>query len=115
MTDAPGRATHYLVFDERCSRCARLAREITASSDGRLQAASLGDASFQKLLSRARSDWRWEPTMLRVQRDRVCIWTGIRMCVRLVMLFGLRRSLRVARLAHAAGVRLPLTRRVQAR
>lgn len=63
---------------------------------------------MQALLQRATSKWQWKPTLLEVNDDRVRVFTGFRMGLRLVTGLGPRRAWRVARLAWEAGALLSM-------
>jgi hypothetical protein len=91
----------YLLFDSGCSRCRNLAADVEREAGGLLAARSLDDASMRALLDRARPGWRWEPTLLVVEGDRVRAYTGAMLAGRLVAAAGPRRAARIARLAQA--------------
>ncbi|MCA1655660.1 MAG: hypothetical protein LC635_04285 [Pseudonocardiaceae bacterium] len=63
---------------------------------------SLHDSEVRELLNTGRPGWRWEPTLLTVDGERVRVSTGPAMVARLTAGLGLRRATRVARLARQA-------------
>jgi predicted DCC family thiol-disulfide oxidoreductase YuxK len=95
-----------LLFDSGCAVCTKLARAIERETEGWLAARSLHEPEVRALLDQARPGWRWEPTLLEVDGDRVRVSTGLVMRARLVLGLGPRRAWRVARLAHQAGMPL---------
>lgn len=99
----------YLLFDSGCASCTRLAQAIEREAGGWVRARSLRDAEIQALLGRARPGWTWEPTLLEVAGERVRVWTGFALRVRLVLGLGITRAWRIARLVHRMS--LGLTRK----
>jgi predicted DCC family thiol-disulfide oxidoreductase YuxK len=95
-----------LLFDSACSLCTQLARSIESETKSWLTARTLRDEKVQALLDRARPGWRWEPTLLEVDGDRVRAFTGFAMRARLFTGLGPRQAWRVAQLARRAGVPL---------
>lgn len=96
----------FLLFDSGCSLCTELAKAIERETDGRLKARSLREPEVKVLLDRAQPNWRWEPTLLEVDGERVRAFTGLAMRTRLLMKLGLKRTWRIAKLAHQAGMPL---------
>jgi hypothetical protein len=93
----------YLLFDGGCSVCAALAREVEALSGGRLGVRNLRDPEIQVLLNRARPGWRWEPMLLEIERERVRVFAGLAMRMRLLQILGPARALRVAQAVARMG------------
>jgi len=94
---------HYLLYDAGCSLCAALAREVEALSEGRLRVRSLREPEVQTLLDRVRPGWRWEPMLLEAEGERVRVYTGLAMRMRLVRILGPARAWRVAQLVARFG------------
>jgi len=94
----------FLLFDHHCMACSKLARDIEGIVDGKLVPASIHDPEMQRLLSRARPTWRMEPTLITVDDERIRVYTGMRMRLRLLPLLGLRRAGRVAWSVRQAGL-----------
>ncbi|GBC78604.1 hypothetical protein HRbin08_02100 [bacterium HR08] len=86
----------YLLYDSGCSVCAALAREVEALSAGRLGVRSLREPEVQAMLNRAKPGWRWEPMLLEIEGERIRVFTGLAMRMRLLQLLGPARALRVA-------------------
>ncbi len=96
----------FLLFDSGCSLCTELAHAIENETDGRLKARSLREPEVKALLDRARPGWRWEPTLLEVEGDRVRAFTGLTMRARLLTRLGLKRTWRIAKLVRQTDVPL---------
>ncbi|HLT10106.1 MAG TPA: twin-arginine translocation signal domain-containing protein [Micromonosporaceae bacterium] len=92
----------YLLCDSSCPVCSSLAADVEREAEGWLTVRSLHDQEIQRLLDRGRPNWRWEPTLLTVDGDRVQVSTGAVLAARLVAGVGLRRASRIARLAQRA-------------
>lgn len=90
------------MFDSGCQICSDLAEEVEREADGFLRVRSLRDSDIQDLLSKVRPEWRWEPTLLIVDGDRVRAATGTGLAVRLAVGVGPRRAARIARLVQRA-------------
>ncbi len=95
--------THYLLFDSQCLACSSLAQAIEGESQGWLAARSLHDAEMQGLLNRARPGWKWEPTLLEVDGERVRAFTGLALRRKMVLGLGPKRAWRVAQFITQTG------------
>lgn len=93
----------YLLFDSGCSTCTEIAQAVENETDGWLTARSLREAEVQEILSEARPDWKWEPTLLEIAGDKAIVFTGLSMKTRMLMGLGPRRATRVARIARQNG------------
>ena len=80
-----------------------MAREVEALSEGRLRVRSLREPEVQTLLDRVRPGWRWEPMLLEAEGERVRVYTGLAIRMRLVRILGPARALRVAQLVARFG------------
>jgi len=87
----------YLLFDSGCSLCTEVARRVEEAAGGWLEAWSLRDPEMRALLDRAKPGWKWEPTLVEVDRDEVRVYQGLGMRVRMVRGLGVRKSLAVAK------------------
>ncbi len=94
---------YWLLYDSGCSVCAALAREVETRSGGRLGVRSLREPEIQALLDRVRPGWRWEPMLLEIEGERIRVFTGLTMRLRLVQILGPARALRVARVVARHG------------
>ena len=88
----------YLLFDSGCSICAELAQAVEQATHGGLEARSLRDPAMQRLLAQARPHWRWQPTLLEVEGERVRAFTGLALGLRLMGVLGPRRAMSLAKL-----------------
>lgn len=95
--------THYLLFDSQCLSCSSLAQAIESESQGWLAARSLHEAEMQALLNRARPGWKWEPTLLEVDGERVRVFTGLALRRKMLLGLGPKRAWRVAQLITQTG------------
>ncbi len=93
----------YLLFDSGCTGCTGVARKVEEESEGEVAARSLCDPYAQKLLYRARPEWRWEPTLLEVRGGDARVFTGLSMKARLLAALGPRKAMRLARTVRAVG------------
>ena len=91
-----------VLFDGGCTLCTGLALDIERATHGWLTARSLRDPAMTALLDQARPGWRWEPTLVEVNGERVRVVTGIKMRSRLVVGLGPKRAVRVAQLVQQA-------------
>ena len=85
----------YLLFDSGCTMCVDVARAIEQTSNGWMQARSLSDPEMQALLVKARPNWKWEPTLLEVDGQKVKVFTGGRLRAKIGFGLGLRRAWRI--------------------
>lgn len=88
----------YLLFDSGCSQCTEIAQAVEQAAAGGLEARSLRDPAMQRLLAQACPHWRWQPTLLEVEGERVRAFTGLALGLRLMRVLGLRRARRPAKL-----------------
>jgi len=91
-------AQRYLLFNASCFACTGLARTIERESNGWLTTGGLQNPAMQALLTRARPEWRWEPTLVEIRGERVRAFTGLRLRTKLLTGLGPRRAARVAQL-----------------
>lgn len=94
----------YLLFDSGCSECTEIAQAVEQETEGWLTARSLHDPEVQELLSKARPDWTWEPTLLEVIGDKAIVSTGLNMKTRMLIGLGLRKAARVSKIARRGSV-----------
>jgi hypothetical protein len=86
---------NYLLFDSSCARCGNLARTVEKIGGGWLESRSLEDPHIQEMLSQARPGWDWKPMLVTVRRERVRVYSGIWMVLRLGVGLGPRKSFRI--------------------
>lgn len=99
-----------LAFSRQCPKCARLATRVEQIADGRLLAEPLNARAIEAARREVFGEQPpWTPTLLAFEDGRVRGWTGFRLQLRLALLLGPRRALRVLRMLRsptewAAGV-----------
>ncbi|MGQ9513048.1 hypothetical protein [Thermodesulfitimonas sp.] len=94
----------YLLFDAKCPVCNRLARTIEKEARGRVKVRSLYDREMQAVLNQVRPGWRWEPLLLEIKEERVRVYSGLSMRLRMAIVLGWRRTYRVVQILREAGV-----------
>lgn len=94
----------YLLFDAGCMKCSKLAQAIEQETNGWLVANSLRDPEMQIMLTLAKPDWRWEPTLLEVESNKVEAFTGLTLVIKLAKALGLRRAVDIAQLIHQSNL-----------
>lgn len=97
---------HYLLFDASCSLCSDLAGDVERASGNKLVTKSLYDRDALELLKRARPNYKFEPTLLRVKGEQVRAYTGMAMRAQLVTFLNPVQLLKIARIVQKAGVPL---------
>lgn len=88
----------YLLFDSGCSMCSSIADEIKTSAHGWLDVRSLRDPGMQEILNKADPDWKWRPTLLLIEEDRVRVVQGAALLSRIAIGIGPRQAMRIASL-----------------
>lgn len=99
-------AKHYLLFDSSCALCNDVAGSVEKESGGTLQGMSLYAPEAKRMLDQARPNWKFEPTLLEVEGDKVRAYTGMAMRARMVTFLNPLQLLKIARLVQQAGVPL---------
>ena len=98
----------YLLFDAGCAVCRQLAGAIEKAAGGRLEALSLRDPQARAWLERAYPNgWEHRPYLVAVDGDRVQVFSGLGMALRLGWLLGPRKAWRVWNLARQYGALRP--------
>ena len=95
----------YLLFDAGCMACMTIAGLVERETQGWLTARGLGEPEVRAALSKARPDWKHEPTFLEVEGEKVVASTGLAMRARMLVGLGPRKAARVAKIAGGKGVR----------
>lgn len=104
---------HYILFDSGCAQCDDLAAKLEKESGGALLGTSLYAAQAKQWLDQARPDWKFEPTLVRVDGDRVDAYTGLSMRAHMLTFLNPLQLLKIARVVQQAGV--PLFGNIEAR
>lgn len=87
-----------LAFSRQCPKCARQAARVERIAEGRLHAEPLNARAVEAARREAfGAHPPWTPTLLALEDGRVRGWTGFRLKLRLALLLGPRRTLRVLR------------------
>ncbi len=86
---------NYLLFDSSCMKCGNLARTVEQIGEGWLEIRSLEDPHIQDMLSQAKPTWKWKPMLMTIRQERVRVYTGIWMVVRMGVGLGPRKSFRI--------------------
>ena len=84
-----------LAYDANCASCSKVSTHVAGHD--RLEVKGLDDREVRKLLDEASLEWRFQPTLISVDGDRVETFTGPLMAARLVMLVGPRRAAKVVK------------------
>lgn len=97
---------YYLLFDSSCVQCSDLAGDIEKASGGALVGKSLYAREARAWLDAARPGWKFEPTLIRVEDDKVRAYTGMAMRAQMVTFLNPIQLLKIARVVQKAGVPL---------
>ncbi len=92
---------HYLLFDSGCCQCSKIAKSIEKEAGGRLTTRSLRDPEVKELLDHERPGWKWEPLLLEEGNDKIRVYSGASMSLRMITVLGPIRAWKVARLMWA--------------
>lgn len=99
----------YLLFDGGCSTCSALAATIEEEAGGKVSALRIGSEQGIALLSRAFSHgYDWQPYLIAVRGETITATSGTAMAVQLGRLLGLRKGVRVYKMARQLGATLPM-------
>lgn len=104
----------YLLFDSGCATCSKIADEVERETAGWLKARSLRETAVQEILNKERPGWQWRPMLLELDNEKMRLYAGVSMGLRLVTKLGIRRALRLAQVvvrAHQRSVVPDPTRR----
>lgn len=85
----------FLLYDDSCSRCGNLAQLVEKVAEKRLVSRSLTDPEMKRLVMSVRSDPKWEPMLVTVKRERVRVYSGAWMVLRLGFALGPVRTFRI--------------------
>jgi methylamine dehydrogenase accessory protein MauD len=96
----------YLLFDASCALCSDLAGDVERASDGKIITKSLYAPDALEMLKRARPDYKFEPTLLVAEGDKVKAYTGMAMRAQMVKFLNPLQLLKIARIVQKAGVPL---------
>lgn len=97
---------HYILYDSGCAQCDDLAAKLEKESGGALLGMSLYAREAKQWLDKARPGWKFEPTLVQVDSDRVNAYTGIAMRAHMLTFLNPLQLLKVARVVQQAGVPL---------
>lgn len=87
-----------LAFDGGCCACVDVIDRVQRAAGDRLDVAGLGEERVRRWRRQSMGENPvWAPTLLAVDGDRVRAWIGPRLSMRLALLLGPSRSLRVVR------------------
>lgn len=91
-----------LAFSRQCPKCARLAARVEQAAEGRLLAQPLNGREIERARHQVFGEQPpWTPTLLAFDDGRVRAWTGLRLKLRLALLLGPCRTLRVLRILRS--------------
>lgn len=82
----------YLLFDPGCSLCTELAETIEQEARGWLRTESLRKPTVRALLRKAKPNWRWQPTLLEVNEEKVSVFVGSAMVAKMAVGLGPRSA-----------------------
>ena len=85
----------YLLFDSDCGTCSRIAEAIAPETRGWLAIRSLTEPAIQNLLSKAKPNWKWQPTLLEIKVKQIRVFTGYSLLIRIFFGVGPLRSVRI--------------------
>jgi hypothetical protein len=86
---------HILAYDASCPSCSKVAGYV--ADQHRLEIKALNHPEVMALLNTAKPGWRFQPTLISIDADRVETFTGPSMAARLVMLVGPRKAGKVVK------------------
>lgn len=87
-------STHYLVYDDKCPTCVRLAHTIEAASNSKVTLLSIHETTAKSLLDSAYpKGWKFAPYLITTTR-RIRASSGFPMTLRLGWLLGPRKAIK---------------------
>ncbi len=92
----------YLLFDAGCLTCHSMANAVETASSGWLVVRSLSNQDVQQQLAQAKPQWKWEPTLLEVEQDRISAYTGMQLRLKLLRGLGPQRTWQTIQLMRRA-------------
>ncbi len=96
----------YILYDSGCAQCDDLSAKLEKESGGALTAVSLYAPEAKQWLDRARPNWKFEPTLVQVDGERVRAYTGLSMRAHMLTFLNPLQLLKIARVVQQAGVPL---------
>jgi predicted DCC family thiol-disulfide oxidoreductase YuxK len=90
-----------LLFDAHCVHCTNVAKQVQSLGIQNLDVASLHDAEVVRTFQQAGQSVPDGPALINADGDRLVVWTGLAMRIRLVRLIGYRRAADILRLLAA--------------
>lgn len=99
---------HYLLYDGACFKCVALAAKIAEQAESKITTLSLYSAEGQELLKQAMPDgWDHKPYLITVDNiGGINAATDFKMSLKLALLLGPVKGLRIYKLAQSMGVKL---------
>jgi len=98
-----GRSRWVLAFDASCATCRHIAAAVGHACGGKLEILPLSDPAVRLWLDQGIGRRRAVPTLFRVDGERVRMWTGTALSLRLVRTLGPRASMRVLQALGSLG------------
>jgi predicted DCC family thiol-disulfide oxidoreductase YuxK len=90
-----------LLFDAQCVHCTNVAKKVRSLGIQNLDVASLHDAEVRRTFQQAGQSVPEVPALIDTDGDRLVVWTGLAMRIRLARLIGYRRAADMLRLLAA--------------
>ena len=97
---------HYILFDSGCAQCTDIAAEIEKATGNNLLGKSLYAPEAKQWLDRALPGWKFEPTLVELNGDKVRAFTGMSMRAQMVTFLNPLQLLKLVRVLQKAGIPL---------
>ena len=85
----------FLLYDDKCERCGNIARTVERNGNGWLMIRGLSDPDVRKMLDSAKPGWKWQPMLAALKGNRIRLYSGAMMILRLGLGLGPLRAFRI--------------------
>lgn len=85
----------FLLYDDKCERCGSIAHTVERVGNGWLTIRGLSEPDVRRMLDSTRPNWKWRPMLVVSNKDKVRVYTGLMMILRLGCGLGPFRAFRI--------------------
>lgn len=95
MADTWRSLVNYLLYNASCADCADIAKLTENVCAGWLEIRSLTDLPTREMLDRHAPGWKWRPMLVTCRKQRIHVWWGVGMAIRIFLGIGPVRAFRL--------------------